>query len=262
MNYTWIPVCTALALSAFSAQFASAKNVISSKKTGENAFEVTLRSTTIFDIDNATTLIVPVAQELCGNSNIALEKYTFSKTETIGESNPEDAFQMVQNVKCNVAPRQNLASARTPQLNSEAAIEAARNKVRVLSTKYFDRLYSNVGDNALAALESAKKGGPNNPAIFETALGTEININLFRLSVYDNLPSSPQDGIYIAADYDNRVGNVAHHCGYLVWHSWDGEEFSLGRTESGTLPSKLQETMSKDQIESALKQLRCAIYYE
>ena len=80
MNYTWITICTALALSVFSAQFASAKNVISSKKTGEDAFEVTLNSTTLFDIDNATTLIVPVARELCGNNNIALEKYTFSKT--------------------------------------------------------------------------------------------------------------------------------------------------------------------------------------
>jgi hypothetical protein len=154
-------------------------------------------------------------------------------------------------------------SGRTPQLEDEEAAESVRLRVLELSREYFDRLYSNMGDDAKAAL--AAIGGAedsDSSAVFETAANTPVEINLYELSVYDNLPSAPADGVYVAVDYDNRVGNVANHCGYLMWHSFDAEEFTLGRIESGTLGNDLVESMSEDQVFAVRKQLRCANFYD
>lgn len=235
----------------------SQQDVVTTEKTGEDTFLVTLKSTTIFDVPTAATKIRIVANDLCGDKKASLEKYRFEKNETVEGDGSNDWFQMEQNVRCQDSTNQP-KTARTPLLKTEAAENAVREKVSSLSKDYFERLYANMGDNAEAALAArSKRSSSDKSAIFETVEGTPVNINFYRISVYDNLPSSPAEGIYAAVDYDNRIGNVAHHCGYLIWHSYDATDFSLGRVETGTLPEELLKKIPDDQLPSVLKQLRC-----
>ena len=236
---------------------------ISTRSTGEDSFEISLESETDFDLANAVRRIAPTAREICGNRAVELGRYTFEASQAVTGDPSGDSFKLVQSIRCVDAVPGPPASVRRSQLEGEDALEAVRGIVRELSREYFDRLYANMGDDAQAALAAmGSAGGSDASAVFETEAGTPVEINLYRLSVYDNLPNAPADGVYVAVDYDNRVGNVANHCGYLMWHSPDAEEFTLSRIESGTLGEELVDSMSEDQVYAVRKQLRCANFYD
>ena len=258
-----IVVFTAALLTGGVARAETDEDRISTRQTGEDSFEITLESKSVFDVPSATLRIAPTAVELCGGHYIEPGRYTFDMNQAVTGSDSEDWFRLVQNIRCVDSLPQRPQSDRTPQLEDEAAAEAVRSKVRQLSEDYFGRVYAQMGDDASAAL-AAMGGGEDadSSAIFATAADTPVSIDLFRVTVYDNLPSAPADGVYVAVDYDNRVGNVAHHCGYLMWHTADVEEFTLGRVESGILDDGLLESMSGDEVYAVRKQLRCANVYD
>ena len=236
---------------------------ISTRQTGESSFEITLDSKTVFDVSSAIRAIVPTARELCGDREVQPGRYTFDKSEAVTGDDSGDWFRLVQNIRCVDSVKKQATGSRTPQLKSEADAATVRDRVRGLSEDYFDRLYAKMGDDANAALAAVAGGENADPsALYETAAGTPVSVNLVRLTIYDNLPSAPSDGVYVAVDYDNRVGNVAHHCGYLMWHSYDTKEFKLGRIESGTLTAELSEKISEEEVSAVRKQLLCANLYE
>ena len=133
----------------------------------------------------------------------------------------------------------------------------------MLSREYFEDMYRYMGSDAEAALNAIGNAPDADPAtVFPTVPGTESEINLYRITVYDNLPNAPANGIYVAVDFDNRIGNVANHCGYLMWHSIDAREFSLGRVEGGSLTEALVEPVSGADATLVRKKLRCSIFYD
>ena len=241
----------------------SEEDRISTRSTGKDTYEITLESTTVFDVSTAIQRIVPTARDLCSDRNIEPGRYTFDANQSVTGSGSGDWFRLVQNIRCVDMVSQPVPSSRAPQLENDAAEDAVRQRVSELSEEHFARLYANMGDDANAAL-AAIGGGDSaaSSAVFETTADTPVSINLYRLTVYDNLPSAPAGGVYVAVDYDNRVGNVAHHCGYLMWHSFDAAVFTLGRIESGTLANDLLETMSEHDVYAARKQIRCANFYD
>lgn len=236
---------------------------ISTRTTGSDSFEITLDSTTVSDVASATRRIAPTARTLCEGRHVELGRYEFDQSEAVNGSGANNWFQLTQQVRCVDSAPEIERAVRKPQLKDQAAADNVQAKVRELSTAYFYDLYANMGDDANAALDAiGGQADADRSAIFETAAGTAIEINLFRLTVYDNLPNAPMDGIYVAVDYDNNVGNVAHHCGYLMWHSLDAEKFSLGRVESGALTEELVSTMSERDSYAVRKQLRCSNVYD
>ena len=257
-------VVAGLIVAVLTAQHAVAdQDQISTQKIDENSFEITLLSKSVFDVAGATRRILPTAKSLCGELNVDLGRYRFEQSESVTGSKAEDWFKLVQQLKCVAAASQKAAQPRTPQLADDKAIEAVRNRVRELSGQHFDNMYSNLGEDASAGLQMLKDSpGRNSTSNSPTAAGTQIDIDLYRITVYDNPANAPSSGIYVAVDYDNRVGNVAHHCGYLMWHSFDAEEFKLGRIETGVLEEALTAKLSDDEIYATRKKLRCANFYD
>ena len=250
-----------LALIATLSLAANDQDQISSRETGQNSFEMTLRSKGASDIAIAQRRISSAATELCGNQKVELGRYKFDQSEAITGSSNKDTLTFVQNIRCVDPALAKSENTRAPQLANDQAVEAVRSQVRDLSQKYFAKRYSHLGANASANIgltDPAKNQTPPQP----TAEGTPQTINLYKITVYDNPEGAPSSGIYVAVDYDNRIGNVAHHCGYMMWHSPDAVEFTLGRVESGTLDEDVMAKMDASAISTTLKALRCSNYYD
>ncbi len=248
-------------------QYPSDRDEISSRKTGDDTYVITLKSGTVTSVAGATQRLAPKARALCGDRFAKLGRYKFEHTEPVTGENWSGLFIMEQAVSCvDSLPEDSLpekaTDSRSPQLSDEQAVESVREQVRELSLDYFTKRYSHLGSDASAAFST-----PNANADGEsdtkspTAAGTPVEINLYQITVYDNPQNAPSKGIYVAVDYDNRVGNIAHHCGYLMWHSPDAVEFKLGRVESGTLDESLVANIAPEKIPPTLKALRCSNFY-
>lgn len=243
--------------------WAENQDEISSRLTGENSYEITLKSKTAYDVATATERLLPTAEGLCRDRNVKLGRYRFETSESLTEENSEDSFSIVQNVQCVTSPPPAEPASRVPQLADERAVSEVRRLVRELSEDYFEKRYAYLGSDASTALNSGNANANGKPPNREkTASGTSIEINLYRITVYDNPQGAPSKGVYVAVDYDNRVGNIAHHCGYLMWHSPDALEFKVGRIESGTLEESLLAKIAPENVPKTLKALRCHNFYD
>ena len=251
-----------LALIATLSLAANDQDQISSRATGENSFEITLESKNTPNLTIATRRITPTVLDLCGGLEVDFGKYEFEEYKSITGSGDNDSLTFVQNIRC-VSPTlaKPKKDIRTPQLANEEATEAVRSRVRELSQQQFAEWYAHVGTDASAFINSSDLAKVRKLAQ-PTVEGTPQTINLYKITIYDNPEGAPSSGIYVAVDYDNRIGNVAHHCGYMMWHSPDAVEFTLGRVESGTLGEDVMTKMDASAISTTLKALRCSNFYD
>lgn len=258
-----IVVCTGFLVAFACASAFADTDQVSMRKIDDSNFEITLRSKTITNVTAATSRIATIATSLCGDRYVDLGRYKFEKSESVTGPKEEDWFEMVQRLKC-VAENPRVApQLRIPQLEDNKAVEDVRKRVRELSKQHFEQMYSNLGEDASVGLKNL--GAPQDAgssSSSKTVRGAKNEINLYRITVYDNIPEAPAKGIYVAVDYDNLVGNVAHHCGYLTWHTFDALKFTLGRVETGVLEEKLLTKLSTDELYAIRKNLRCANAYD
>lgn len=244
-----------------------AEDRITTRQTGEHDYELTFESTTVFDVTAAQRLLIPTVRSICGQRYVKAGRYTYDSDERItSESGDEDPskFKLVQEIRCVDEPPASSQPARDQILTDADALRDVESKIRELSTTYFESFYSHLGNDAEAAINALAGNRPPSEGLKRavpqpTAPGTALDINIHTITIYDNTPSAPAAGVYVAADYQNSVGNVAFHCGYLMWYSEDGEEFSLGRVESGVISEKLLATISGENLQTVLNQLRCSM---
>ena len=76
--------------------------------------------------------------------------------------------------------------------------------------------------------------------------------------MYKDPVNAPMPGIYIAADYEVAYKNVPLQCGYLMWYELPQHRFVILREESGTVSSKMMESMSVEQLSQVKAQFGCA----
>ncbi len=243
-----------------------AENTISAKQVSEDEFEMVLKSTSVFDIDAGTKLLVPQAISVCGKRYPKFGRYSFDKSETIsaGDKGPSTSqFTMIQQIICMDSMSIPNKIQRQPALHNDKDRKAVRDEIQRLSEGYFRSLYANLGGDAQKAIDryfaasSKEKSAASSPEA--TLPNTHIDIQIYRITIYDNAPKAPADGVYVAADYQNSVGNVKYHCGYLMWHSYTGGDFKLGRIESGVISEEQFDNFSSRDFHAALVKMRCPL---
>ena len=239
-----------------------AENQISTRQIGENDYELTFESATVFDVEAATKLLIPTMRSICGKRGVEAGRYTFDSTKPItsagsGEPDPS-AFKLVQQIRCVDRPASS-RPIREPILTDADALQDVESRVCELSKRYFQSHYARLGDDAYTALSPIAREGLDRSEPQPTAPGVAVEINIHKITIYDNIPSAPAAGVYVAADYQNSVGNIAFHCGYLMWFSKDGKEFSLGRVESGVINEEILAAIPVDDLPAVLSEMRCSM---
>lgn len=260
-------VLNLMALAAFvlSAAQAYAVDRISTAKIAANEYELTIESSTLYDVETAQRLLIPAMRRACAGRFVEPGRYRFESDETLGspQSGDATAFKLVQKIRCVDELPAEEQVAREPILADKDALRGAELSARELSDAYFRSLYANLGNDAAAAINAmfAKResgGLADADEALPTAPGTVVDVNIYRITVYDNPQSAPLPGVYIAADYQNRAGNIAYHCGFLMWYSEDGSDYDLLRVETGVIGDTDLPTIPQDRLQQVLDQLRCS----
>ena len=244
---------------------ACADDRISTARIAADEYEITLESSTLYDVEAAQRLLIPAMRRACADKYVEPGRYRFESDETLGSPQSGDAaaFKLVQKIRCvDTLPAAEQA-VREPILADATALHGAEARARELSEEYFRLLYANLGNDAEAAINAMfaqrePDGQADKDVSQPTTPGTPVDINIYGITVYDNPQNAPLPGVYIAADYQNRAGNVAYHCGFLIWYSEDGVDYDLWRIETAVIGDTELPTIPQEQLQQVLEQLRCS----
>lgn len=238
---------------------------ITFEQTGDDAFVLTLTSTTQYDIDTSQNLLIAKALELCGELLPTFEKYSFESSEALAdgsETTTEPSYRFTQHVTCGAAAEA-VAPETAQQSYQFAPPDQIEARARELTEAYFAALTGGQFDVAWAYLtenmQSYKTFAEWEQANKELylALGAVETRTVWRVTIYDNPPNAPMPGLYVAADYFNAYENAPFHCGYLIWFS-DGERaFRILREETGHLTQDIVGQMTGEQLEQVKAQFGC-----
>ena len=242
-----------------------AENEISIEEISDAKFRLTLISETMLEITTAQELLVPTAVSVCDGKYPQYGHYEFESDEKVSTDSDSSAnsFELAQEIECIDPPVAPIPDSRSfvADVQAEQAIE---DSVRVLSESYFSSLIAGRLDEAYDYLSESMKSYRSfdewsaQVSEFRNSAGELIDLNIHTITIYDNPPNSPQPGIYVAVDYQNRFKNAPYHCGYLVWYRAEVGEFRIMREETGLITNETLGEIPKEQLSQLLAQMRCS----
>lgn len=246
--------------------FVIAENEISIESISANQFRLTLNSETMLDVAAAQELLVPTAVSLCDGKHPQYGHYEFESDENISTnsgSKSSDIFELTQDIQCIDSPVATVPDSRSFVADADAQL-AIEDSIRALSESYFSSLIAGRIDEAYGHLSDSMKSYRSfdewNTQVseFRNSAGELVELNLHTITVYDNPPNSPQPGIYVAVDYQNRFEDAPYHCGYLVWYRAEVGSFQIMREETGLITNAILGEVPKGQLPQLLAQMRCS----
>lgn len=235
------------------------------EKLSQDNFRLTLTSSRIDDFETAQIALLPAALSVCGEAYPEFGRYKFEKNELLGAQGASDAansFVLVQDIEC-VASK---PTADSPPANvaikqyERAAVEST---VRSLTRSYFSEILDGKFSTAYSrwSRENQRLQSLNRRTAewkqFQRDSGQLLYLDLHTITLYDNPPNSPQPGLYVAVDYQNRFERAPYHCGYLVWFRNADGQFEIVREETGLLTYESVESIPQERLGEILEQFRC-----
>jgi hypothetical protein len=227
-------------------------------------FVFRLRNDTALSESVAQATIANAARSACGQRQPRLGKYRFESKEPLdgaGAAPTPASFEFIQDVACVAAPGPAPSVAAAPVFSKEEKDKAAAD-VLDRTERHFRLLGEGRVDEAYKDLDLAT--GTWNEAAWKQArrelqalAGALHQINITKVTVYENPAGAPAPGLYVAADYRNTWLNVPLHCGYLVWHRSANGEFLVTREETGHVTAAQLQAMPAQQQQQVAQALRC-----
>lgn len=230
----------------------------------ENSYTLMLTHDSILGAGQAQQALLPAAQQLCGENSPKFGKYDFSGREMLdpGDSSKDggESFVFVQEVICGARHE-----AVRPEVSlSESERREATESVLELSRFYLDSLEK--GDYRVAYSMLSEYLQDANPfdvwrdekQAFQIAAGGLLERDVWNITVYDNPPTAPSPGIYVAADYETVHEEVPFQCGALVWLRQPDGLYRIVSIEEGHLDKSVADRLTQAQIQEVRKKmLRC-----
>ena len=232
----------------------------------ENSYTLMLTHESPLEIWQAQQALLPTARELCGEDSPTYGKYNFSSRERVGRNDPSEkegeSFVFVQKIVCGAGHG---AGAERPKASlSERERRKVGESARELSRFYLDSLgkgeyrvaYAMLSEDLQAMVPyEAWRGGKQG---FRIMAGAMLEQDVWNITVYDNPPSAPTPGVYVAADYEISYENVLFQCGALVWIRQPDGFYRIINAEEGYLDKSMAKDLTQAEIQEVRKKmLRC-----
>jgi hypothetical protein len=240
---------------------------LSYKQISTDTFQLILKNETPLEIDQAQSYIYPYAVQICSGKKPSYGKYSFESTEPISSGTEASSFTFLQEIKCT---DEAVVPSITKKLDlSNIQEEAIKSKIRKLTEEFLSAKDSGEFKKAYDMLDPSMKSAVEFPAwknkeadYFGESLGKLVSRDIWRITLYNNPPNSPEPGLYIAADYENVYEKSPIHCGYVMWYipTATSNDFSVMREEYGNVTTDILKKIPKENLQNVRKQIGCRAF--
>jgi hypothetical protein len=237
-----------------------AQDEIESRETGENAYEIVLRSDTVTDVAAGQRQLSSKASSLCKDRPVHFGRYEFSLSERIAPApdSSKPAFVLKQQIRCGVG-FEGQASLVTPNRTGWRPTETDQATVERLTYQYFRA--KDFGDYRDAYLLFAPgviewERWRDLTSQFSLGAGAVRSRHIRKITWYLD-PPSVGPGVFAAVDYFGEFEKLSIQCGYVVWRQQSNNSFVLIREEQNSLNKENAEKMSADELRTVRTKFGC-----
>lgn len=244
-------------------------NTISQEKLAENHYLITLETSEYSDISKAQQALWPEAEVLCKAEPVTLGKYQYELLEPLASSGTNTVleptvFIFKQELHCGDVPLEQLAPldsppallARPAETRSESTFKAmTQDYFTAIHDSDFPQAYGMLGQTMQAS--STLSGWTTEQQRFLNSAGDLLNSKILQITIYDNPPSAPEPGIYVAVDFSQQYSRIPYYCGYMIWFQETADVFKIIRQEISILDQQTFDRIDAEQLQQVLRQLGC-----
>lgn len=234
------------------------------RQLGNAAYELTLKASEPLEIAAGQARLGPTAQKLCGENQVTFGRYSFARQEPVDPTSSKAPGQLAlrQEIRCGqVAPEK--AAAAPSTMKQPSTPEEDQKQVEALTYQYlkakdsgdFARAYGFFADSMKATVSQESWSAAQKE--FNTLSGPVTSRRIRKITRYDNPPSAPRPGVYIAADLVSQFQNMDTHCGFVVWYGQADGSFQAIREEANYINRATQQRMTPEQVTAFKASARC-----
>ena len=265
-NLQWI-ACI-LGLLPLSVGAASAEERVAVTDHGGGHYTLTTTLAETVDPSHGQLAVVPTAEALCGDLHSHYGRYRFESTAPVvvpAQAQATAQLRYSQDIQCLDTPE---AAAPTPAnpVPPAPVTPPGEADAALIQRRTAEYLRAKVAADAGAtyAMLSESMRSYGSPAewvaarnTFNAKAGAGAVPTVLRLSWYDNPPSAPTPGRYVAADYRVDYPSTAFTCGYVVWLLQADGNYLVVREEEGRMTPDIMATLTPEQRLAVRAQLQC-----
>lgn len=234
------------------------------RQLGDAAYELTLKASESLEIAAGQAQLKPTAQKLCGKNQVAFGRYSFARQEPVDPASAKTPGGLLlrQEIRCGSTEPEKSATV-LPAKERPSTPEEDQKQVEALTYQYlkakdsgdFAKAYGFFADSMKAT--APQESWSNDAKKFSALSGPVTSRRIRKITRYDNPPSAPRPGVYIAADLVSQFQNMDVHCGYVVWHGQPDGSFRVIREEANYISKATQQRMTPEQLTAFKAGARC-----
>lgn len=244
-----------------------ATDVVLVQEHGSALYTLSTTLTGTTDPTHGHMVIVPKAEELCGDRYPHYGHYRFdaSAPSKATEASGPTSLTYRQDIECSDMPQQaaKTASAPVPPALSAPPTDEDDALIRARTVTYLQAKDAADAGAAYKMLsnEMASYASPDAwkdaRASFNAKAGPGAQPTVVRITWYDDPQGAPTPGRYVAADYRVDYPSEAFTCGYVVWLRQADDGYLIVREEEGQATPDLLANLSPEQQLQMRAQLQC-----
>ncbi|WP_432730253.1 DUF4019 domain-containing protein [Variovorax sp. W6] len=231
------------------------------RQLGNAAYELTLRMGEPLEIAAGQAQLKPTAQKLCGENLVAFGQYSFARREPVDQASSKASGELLlrQEIRCGSTAPEKTASAKerpsTPEEDQKQVEALTYQYLKARDSGDFAKAYGFFADSMKATV--SQENWSSDAKKFNAVAGPVTSRSIRKITRYDNPPSAPRPGIYIAADLVSQFQNMDVHCGYVVWYGQSDGSFQVIREEANYISKATQQRMTPEQLTAFKAGARC-----
>ena len=243
---------------------AIADEEIAVRRLGDTEYELTFKASEPLEVAAAQARLRPAAQKLCGEGRVTFGRYNFARQEAADPvaSKASGGLLLRQQIRCETAASEKAAVA-SAAVKRPSTLEEEQRQVEALTYQYLKakdsgdlaKAYGFFADSMKATAPQESWSGAEKK--FSALSGPVTSRRIRKVTRYDNPPSAPRPGVYIAADLVSQFENLDVHCGYLIWHGQPDGSFQVIREEANYVDKATQQRMTPEQLTAFKARARC-----
>lgn len=242
------------------ASMAAGSIEVRTSQLGVDQYELAMELPASVSPQQASSMLLPVAEQLCAGRPAQLGRYRFESQEPLAPgASPAATQTFTQKVACG-ASSEVVHVARAPKTPPTARDEQT---IRTDTLRYLEAKDRGDFDAAFAVLGSelaemfANGKSRESRATFNAAAGRPNSREVVRVTWYDDPAGAPVPGRYVAADYRGDYPHDGFYCGYVVWLLQPDGSFRIVREEEAQMPDEIAKKFSAEELATARAQLQC-----
>ena len=233
---------------------------VQARQLSNDRFELTVQLPASTNPEQASTMLQPVADQVCGGRSAQLGRYSFQATQRVDAKAPAGGTQtFVQQVECGGVPAlvAGVPAPKAPPSPEDERVVRERT-LAYLEAKdrgEFDTARAMLGNEAAAMMSADNWRDPR--MAFNAASGMPSRREVVRLTWYDDPSGAPRLGRYVAADFRGDYPHAGFYCGYVVWYLEADGQYRVVREEEGQAAADTVKGLAPDALAGMRQQVGC-----